>query len=1446
MKRESTLRTRLVIVVLIAILPLFGLSLVGVVLNTNEAVSQARTDLVLSASLVAVNQQKSADAARQTLTAIANTPGLLDKEDPVCERYFNTLRDKLGVYSNLGMIGLDGQLRCDSLADNPLVSAVDRQYFLDAMASSAFVNSGYLLGQASGKPVMIFALPMLDSSGKTGAIAFASMPLSTLVKISDTPLPRGGRLLIADRFGIVLATSPEQPAAIGKPLPSPWLLDALKAGVGGVREGLDETGIQQIYAFQPSAKSPDAPFFIAVSADWSEVVAPVYRRLTLVSLALVLVALFGSWLAWRMAGRVMILPAARILGATRQLEQGQLDVRVALDTLEPGGEFFLIAESFNRMAEALQRRENDLLIELGHTQRTQMALETAQQVQAKSFSDLRETQRKLVDAQQIGRIGHWEFDVPRQTLTWSDEIFALFGLEPGSFDGLHSTFQKLIHPDDLGGYLLQRDRAMAGNGEFNVQYRIITPQGDIRWMHQLGKAHFSDAGVPLYRVGVVQEITERKHAELALAHSVAMLGRTGEMAMVGGWELVVKSGKLECSDQMLRIHDLEPGSTLTAKDVLDACASGSRDVFIAAIQAAITSGTTWDLELSLVTAKGRMIWVRSQGQAVMNNGVCERVTGALQDITVQHESLAQLRLLESCVSRLNDIVLITDATSEDSPGTRIIFVNDAFERLTGYSREEVLGQTPRLLQGPNTQRSELDRIDVAMRSWQPVRAELISYTKSGEEFWIDLDIVPIADSTGWYTHWVAIGRDITQRKLAEKALLDSEQRYTALFETAPVPMWVIDRETGRFLMVNSATVKAYGYSSEELLSMTLLDIHPESEHARLRKKLADALPESEREETWQHRRKDGSVFSVSIFASSIQSEGKALRFIVALDVTAQVKAEKEGLENLFILQRAADAAQVITWHQTLDGTLQEVADQARGVIGVNQAVVSIAGGGGSLPAITAVSLSEKYAPYRDQIRTPDGIGIYDMIAESNRAVRMTQAELEAHPRWRSHGAYADKHPTMRGLLAIPLTNRSGQTMGLLQLSDKYEGEFTLQDEYVAIELAHLASIAIQNTQLIEEVNHLNTGLEQKVAERTVALARQEALFRGLAEQAPQVIWTSDADGEITYVNQAWFELAGGSLQDWAGSQWFAAIHPEDRREVRANWKMAKASGSPFVGIRRFRAKGGAYHTMSYRAAPVLDAQGVVLFWVGIDADITEVKNIEAALRLSNQELEAFSYSVSHDLRSPLNTIDGFSRLLSKQLNTVENINVKGQHYLSRIQAGVAQMGKLIEDLLSLSQVSRMQLSYELINLSALSLHILDEWHVRQPERRVHVDVQSGMQAQGDGRLIGALMENLLGNAWKFTSKKPDACISVGQYLDTAGLPVFFIKDNGAGFDMAYAEKLFIAFQRLHTDSEFPGTGIGLATVSRVVGRHGGRLWAESVPEQGATFFFTLHDVPPVL
>lgn len=687
----------------------------------------------------------------------------------------------------------------------------------------------------------------------------------------------------------------------------------------------------------------------------------------------------------------------------------------------------------------------------------------------------------------------------------------------------------------------------------------------------------------------------------------------------------------------------------------------------------------------------------------------------------------------------------------------------------------------------------------------------------------------------------ALEAELAHSQAVQKKLQDSEQRYVALFESAPVPMCVYDLESTRFLTVNQVAIQRYGYSSQEFMAMTLLDICPHVGQGQAHLHLS-ATEENAARRVWQHRRKDGSVFFAHVFSQSIQYAGKTARFAVALDISAQLKAEQEVQEYLFTLQRAADAAQAITWHQTLEGTMQEIVDQARGVIGAHQAAVSLRLGDSTEPPVQTMSLSEKYATCQNFKAPPGRAGMEALVCQTGRALHLTQAELEAHPRWQHNlkaesAAHASDYFPMRGWLAVPMTGRGGENIGLLQLSDKYQEEFTQQDKYVAIELAHLASIAVDKTRLLEEVSRLNAGLEQKVAERTAELARQEALFRALAEQAPQSVWTASPKGAATYFNRAWFDLMGGELKDWIGNQWLAAVHPEDIANLSANWHAANLDQASYSGTRRLLAKDGHYHTMAYRASAVRDEQGELMFWVGIDADITEIKAIEAALRLSNQELEAFSYSVSHDLRSPLNTIDGFSRLLAKQL--AGETNEKVIHYLSRIQAGVAQMGQLIEDLLSLSQLTRTQLRSESLDISIMIQGIFAEWQASAPGRQVTTFVQANLRAEGDERLIKVALRNLLANAWKFTSQRECAEISVDQTIDSAGFPVFLIRDNGAGFDMAYADKLFVPFQRLHAASEFPGTGIGLAIVSRVIERHGGRLWAESAPGCGATFFFTL-------
>jgi PAS domain S-box-containing protein len=224
------------------------------------------------------------------------------------------------------------------------------------------------------------------------------------------------------------------------------------------------------------------------------------------------------------------------------------------------------------------------------------------------------------------------------------------------------------------------------------------------------------------------------------------------------------------------------------------------------------------------------------------------------------------------------------------------------------------------------------------------------------------------------------------------------------------------------------------------------------------------------------------------------------------------------------------------------------------------------------------------------------------------------------------------------------------------------------------------------------------------------------------------------------------------------------------------------------------------------------------------------------LEAANRELESFAYSVSHDLRAPLRAIDGFSRAIEEDYQ--QQLDEQGKDYLQRVRSASQRMGQLIDDILNLSRLTRGAMQYQAVDLSALAHEILEELREQSPERQVKITITPDLTVQGDPTLLRAAMTNLLGNAWKFSSQRSLTRIKFGvdEQQDSR---VYYVKDNGAGFDMAFADKLFGAFQRLHKAREFPGTGIGLATVQRIIHRHGGKIWAESTPDQGATFFFTL-------
>jgi PAS domain S-box-containing protein len=387
---------------------------------------------------------------------------------------------------------------------------------------------------------------------------------------------------------------------------------------------------------------------------------------------------------------------------------------------------------------------------------------------------------------------------------------------------------------------------------------------------------------------------------------------------------------------------------------------------------------------------------------------------------------------------------------------------------------------------------------------------------------------------------------------------------------------------------------------------------------------------------------------------------------------------------------------------------------------------------------------------------------------------------------------------------------------------------------------------------------LRSASTQAIAATRDAEAREDALrtselrFRGLLDAAPDAMIIVDSAGRIVLTNRQAKALFGYEPEELLGQPieilvpaGYRGGHVPQRDRFMAEPRTRPMGAGLSLAARR---KDGTEVPVEISLSPVTTRQGLLV--TAAVRDVTDRKRTEAQiaalnadlqqrvleLTAVNRELEAFSYSVSHDLRAPLRSIDGFSQALLEEYQEV--IDDQGRDYLRRVRAAATRMGELIDDLLNLSRVTRREMRHERVDLSAAARAAADQIERARLYRPVEFVVADDLVASGDPHLLRIVLDNLLGNAWKFSSKAERPRVEFGV-TTVEGERAFFVRDNGVGFAMAHAGKLFGAFQRLHGMHEFPGTGIGLATVQRIVTRHGGRVWAEAAPGQGATFYFTL-------
>ncbi|MFN0127436.1 MAG: sensor histidine kinase [Verrucomicrobiales bacterium] len=461
---------------------------------------------------------------------------------------------------------------------------------------------------------------------------------------------------------------------------------------------------------------------------------------------------------------------------------------------------------------------------------------------------------------------------------------------------------------------------------------------------------------------------------------------------------------------------------------------------------------------------------------------------------------------------------------------------------------------------------------------------------------------------------------------------------------------------------------------------------------------------------------------------------------------------------------------------------------------------------------------------------------------------------------RRHGAAKDQSLRLDGSGWVPWTGAITCGVG-----EEWVSRISFFDE--ASRPLYMAGACVDITQrkeTEEKVRRLNTSLEQRVEERTrelqaanAALRESEERVRLATEAADIGVWAWDLKTNKLRWDARMFVLYGLTADPQGRAvyeDWRARVLREDLADQEARLQHTVATcGRSHREFRIVRASDQAVRFIQAAEMVVVGADGKAARVVGINRDITARKRAEeqifrlnadlqaraAELEAANQELEGFSYSVSHDLRAPLRAVDGYSRMLIEDYSDV--LDDEGRRKLGVVLSESQRMAQLIDDLLAFSRISRQKTEFEAIDMHTMAREVFDELAGLDPDRKLRLDLQPLPAAQGTRAMIRQVWVNLVSNAIKFTKGREPGEITIGVREDGAGERIYFVSDNGAGFDMRHASKLFGVFQRLHGQHEFAGTGVGLAFVQRIVQRHGGRVWPEAEVGRGATYSFTLAD-----
>jgi PAS domain S-box-containing protein len=735
---------------------------------------------------------------------------------------------------------------------------------------------------------------------------------------------------------------------------------------------------------------------------------------------------------------------------------------------------------------------------------------------------------------------------------------------------------------------------------------------------------------------------------------------------------------------------------------------------------------------------------------------------------------------------------------------------------------------------------------------------------------------------------------------AERAARDAAEKATARFsrlsEAGVIGTVVINLDDMHVVDINDTFLDLVGHSRDELLSgrvpwASLTAPEWSDVDARAIEQLTTMGVAGLREK--EFTRKDGT--RVPVLAGSAMLGGGTTECIsFVLDLTERKEAERGRREAERRAQRMVESATVGMWTVGADGRTTFMNARMADILGRDVAVAVTMPTTEFFFAEDRPAMAERLAkrrdglagPFEQRFRRPDGavgvlsmdsgplydaqgryegvLGIATDITERHRAeeaVRASEVRYRRIVETANQGIWIvdlDGRTTfanakMAQMLACSVDELTG--VSPLEFLDErgralfgehlesHRGGRSSQSEMLFRAKDGSERWTIVDASPVLDGSGRRNGSFAAVIDVTERRIAQEALrVAAMVDSSDDAIIGKTLEGIVTSWNAGAHRIFGYSAAEMIGRS-ISHLIPPGRENEEPEILKQLASGHVVRSDTVRMRKDGREIDVSVTSSPVRNAAGILIGASKVARDITERRRAEVTLarakdaaEAANRELEAFSYSVAHDLRAPLRGMNGFARILLDTYS--DKLDAEGQDWLQEILLNARKMADLIDGLLSLARVTRSDLKAESADLSVIVREAAARLHSAEPDRAVDITVQEALRADVDLRLARALFENLLENAWKFTSKVPSARIECGA-TDKDGSRVFYVRDNGAGFDMAFANNLFAPFHRLHTVDEFPGTGIGLATVQRIVHRHGGRVWAEGVVDGGATFYFTL-------